>query len=291
MTKNSKVLQEVPRVSEGNTNQKPTKKTVCQAKNWVFTFNNYTEADIQILQDVFNEKCKIYLFEKEIGENKTPHLQGYIELLKKARPTELGLTSKIHWEKCKSVVDSITYCQKDYQKGIITRADIYFKGLKIKKPLKLITPDRPYQKLILDIIKKEPDDRSIYWFWEPIGNVGKSSFVKYLVVKEDAIFIDEGKKSDIMNHCLTAYQNNNSMELFFFDIPRQNKSKISWKSIESIKNGLLYSPKYEGGQCVFNSPHIIIFSNFPPDVNEETISADRLKIYEIVQDFEAILQD
>lgn len=163
-----------------------------QIKNWCFTFNNYSEDDILLLESKFKEICDKYIFEREIGECGTPHLQGFISLKKAMRWTEFKLPKEIHWEKCKNVEASIQYCQKDYGKGITPH--IYFLNVKVTRPLKLITPDRPYQKQILEIIEKEPDERKIHWFYEKRGNVGKSSFTKYLVVKHNAIFIDEGKK-------------------------------------------------------------------------------------------------
>lgn len=254
-----------------------------QCKSWFFTFNNYEEKDIQILINKFSEPfCESYVFEKEVGKSGTPHLQGVIFLKEKMRWSEFKLSNKISWFKTKNNENAIKYCQKEhYENG----SEIWSKGIKIKKRLKLIEPNRPYQKLILDILSKEPNDRTMYWFHEPDGGVGKSQFVKYLVSKFKAIFIDEGKKADIMNTVLSYYKLGNDMERFIFDVPRQNMNKISWKSIESIKNGLIYSPKYEGGVCVFNSPHIIIFSNFPPDVDEFTLSADRIKCYRINEDF------
>lgn len=86
-----------------------------------------------------------------------------------------------------------------------------------------------------------------------------------------------------MNTCLTNYNNGHPMNFFILDIPRANKNCISYKSIESIKTGLIYSPKYEGGQAVFNSPHIIIFSNYPPEI--QNLSLDRWEIFEIQEDF------
>lgn len=60
------------------------------------------------------------------------------------------------------------------------------------------------------------------------------------------------------------------------DIPRINKDCISYASLESIKNGLICNTKYETGSKVFNSPHLIIFANSPP--NECKLSKDRWKI-------------
>jgi len=46
--------------------------------------------------------------------------------------------------------------------------------------------------------------------------------------------------------------------------------------LESIKNGLIVNTKYETGSKLFNSPHIIVFSNMSPDVS--AMSMDRWKI-------------
>jgi len=64
-----------------------------------------------------------------------------------------------------------------------------------------------------------------------------------------------------------------------FDVPRDNGNKISYKSVESIKNGMIYSPKYESKYKLFNSPHIIIFANEPPQL--EKLSIDRWVVKEI----------
>lgn len=268
---------------DGNTiSSSPIKKSqVIQSKKWFFTFNNYTDNDIEILEHKFKEICDKYIFEEEIGECGTKHLQGNIWLKKRMRWTEFKLTNKIHWEKTRNEEAALDYCQKDYKEG---KGRIWYKGINIRKPVKLITPDRPYQKFILDIISKESNERCIYWFYETIGNVGKSQFSKYLVCNHKAIYIDEGKKTDIMNTVFTEYTNNNPMELFIFDVPRSNGNKVSYKSIESIKSGLIYSPKYEGGSCIFNSPHIIIFSNEMPKLKE--MSLDRWHIYNITESYD-----
>lgn len=273
-------FRDVKSVEPGNTNKAPRQEN--QLKSWFFTFNNFTRPDdIEILETVFKKICYKYIFEVEVGEEGTEHLQGVIFLKNKMRWSEFKLSDKIHWEGTKNNEKAIKYCQKDYQEG--KTKEIFFFGMKLKKPLKLISPDRLYQKEILEIISKEPDDRKIHWFYEDIGNVGKSQFTKYLVNKYDAIFIDEGKKADLMNHTLTAYQNDNDLSLFIIDIPRDNFNKVSYKSLEAIKNGMIYSPKYEGGQCLFNSPHIIIFCNYPPETSK--LSLDRWDIREIQKDY------
>ena len=63
------------------------------------------------------------------------------------------------------------------------------------------------------------------------------------------------------------------------DVPRDNGNTVSYKAIEQIKNGMICNTKYETGMKLFNSPHIIIFANMPPE--EHKLSADRWKIFEI----------
>jgi len=60
------------------------------AKNWVFTLNNYTDADEIKLDTMFDHGHFNYVcYGREIGESGTPHLQGYVQLKKKLRLPQL----------------------------------------------------------------------------------------------------------------------------------------------------------------------------------------------------------
>jgi hypothetical protein len=108
--------------------------------------------------------------------------------------------------------------------------------------------------------------------------VGKSSFVKYCVIKHRALFCDGGKKSDIIN--LVFNNDMDACNLLIWDIPRCNLGAVSYSAIESIKNGLVCNTKYETGTKTFNAPHILIFANDLP-ANPENLSVDRWRIYKI----------
>jgi len=109
------------------------------------------------------------------------------------------------------------------------------------------------------------------------GGVGKSQFAKYCVATQNCLFFEEGKKSDIMHLIFEAPEDR--LECMIVDVPRDNGNNISYKAIESIKNGMIYSPKYEGGYKLFNSPHIFIFANVAPQM--ERLSNDRWVIKNI----------
>lgn len=64
-------------------------------------------------------------------------------------------------------------------------------------------------------------------------------------------------------------------QIIIMDIPRTLEGKIHLGTVEALKNGMLYSGKYEGGLCMFAHPHVVAFANFEPD--KEDLSLDRWK--------------
>ncbi len=263
----TKIVPSVPQSEGGgNTKTPPVKKQVSPAKKWCFTLNNYTEEDISSIDLQFDKYDKI-IVGKEIGQMGTPHLQGYIEFKKKLRPSSLKLNKGIHWEKAKGdLQDNFDYCSKGN--------DILFeRGM--PKDIKIITKLYDWQEKVLQLYKSPINDRKIYWFYEPLGNTGKSAFVKYMIVKYRILFLSGGKYSDIMNIIFNSDMD--VCDCIMIDIPRANEGHISYASLESIKNGMVCNTKYETGVKIFNSPHLFIFANFAPD-NVDNLSHDRWDI-------------
>lgn len=261
--------------AKGNT--KPSRMN--PSKYWCFTWNNYPENAVETLETIFEKFQISYLFAKEVGESGTPHLQGYIECPTKIRPIEkLSLDTKIHWEKRKgNRQQNIDYCSKD-------EGEKYFsKNMKPQRKIKLIDPTYEWELEILKSIDEEPDDRTIYWYWSDEGNVGKTSFCKYLAVKENAM-ISGGKASDMKNNVVDWMEKFGSTpDLIVVNIPRsKDESFVSYEGIESVKDMLFYSGKYHGGQVVGPCPHMFIFSNFEPDYSK--LSSDRWNVTKIVSE-------
>lgn len=252
------------------------KKRISPSLYWVFTYNNYIEDRLPGLGDLLKKKCTIVFYNKEIGESGTPHLQGYLKFKKKERPSEIFKDYQIWWQKAKgNIEENWHYCSKSVkQEEVIT----FIYGYKPKKELKIIKDLRPWQEKLESILLEDPDDRGIIWVYEETGNVGKSAFSKYMVVKHEALYITEGKKSDIIN-IVYNYVLNQDLDIMILDVPRDNGNNISYKSLEEVKNGLICNTKYETGNKVINSPNIIVFSNSPPQINK--MSMDRWQIYKI----------
>ena len=157
----------------------------------------------------------------------------------------------------------------------------FYANYPVPRPIKLITPDRDWEIEVLDIIKNEPDDRTIYWYWSEQGNIGKTSFCKYLHVKHGA-FPLSGKGADVRNGICTYVKDNDGRtpELVVYPIPRSyDCDYLSYESIENIKDMFFYSGKYEGGCVCGNSPHLFIFANCLPNCSK--MSEDRWVIRNI----------
>lgn len=268
------MVKNVPNVpgGKGNTNNLPPRKCG-PALKWVFTWNNYHALAPQDCEALFQKKCKKYIFQKETGANGTKHLQGAVWLLKKCRGTEIGLPTVVHWEQMKDEEGSINYCQKKETRDEGTEPYIWG----FPKPLKVISELRPWQLEVEKIATSEPDGRTVYWFYDYKGGLGKSAFCKYMYVKHNTLVIQGGKLADIMNIIFNTDMDN--VNCVIIDIPRNTGNRVSYNSIECILNGMITNTKFETGVKVFNPPVVCVFANEEPD--KSCLSEDRWVIKDL----------
>lgn len=247
-----------------------------RSRKWCFTLNNYEDnSEEKIVTQLHND---LYIIGKEIGESGTPHLQGYLEF-KNARSfaSVKKILPSAHIEKARGTrKDNFIYCSKEG--NYITNITDIILPKKVKDPLDGKTLYR-WQKDIINLIKTEPDDRTINWFWEADGNKGKTSLCKHLCMTTNCIILN-GKANDMFNGIIDwKMKKGDYPEIIIIDIPRCNIEYVSWTAIEKIKDGLFYSGKYEGGMVVMNPPHIICMANSEPP--REKLSLDRWNIIEV----------
>jgi hypothetical protein len=86
--------------------------TSVRSRRWVFTLNNYAE---QERLDLLNQTCKYCVIGKEVGENGTPHLQGYIYFVEhKSLRALKSLNNRAHWENAMGTAqENYAYCTKE----------------------------------------------------------------------------------------------------------------------------------------------------------------------------------
>lgn len=257
-----------------------TVKRCGASKRWCFTLNNYTEDEVEMLKNI-NPDIYVKLgFQSEVGAEGTKHLQGFIEFVNRKRPLEcLRWTKRFHWEKMKgTIAENVQYITKTSGGGwdgnirFIRGFDAPYKGPQIVL--------RDWQKRIDDILKKKPDDRSIYWVWSEAGNVGKTTFAKWIFHNHNDVVVTGGKAED-MKHGILQYLEKNSRlpKIVLVDIPRVNQGHFSIAGIESIKNMFFYCGKYEGGMISGDPPHVVCFANIEPEYH--LMSRDRWYIWDV----------
>jgi len=244
-----------------------------ERRRWCGVLNNYTEKEFETLRHYFGN-LDVWIIGKEVGECGTPHLQFYFE--KKVRFSTLKkINDRLHLEGCRGDrASNLKYCMKEgnYIGNGLPR-DV--KGEILNKYKNVVW--KPWQQEVIDKCEEEPDDRSIYWYWEETGNIGKSFLVRYLYNKYDVI-IGNGKMGDVLNNVRTYIEvENKDPRIIILDIPRSSLEFINYGVIEKLKDKLIYSGKYEGGTInIVEDVHVIVFANEPP--KEYKMSEDRWKI-------------
>lgn len=249
-----------------------------RSRGYCITINNFTISDT----DTFKKLCENaehWIYGEEVGESGTPHLQGFI-YFKNARYFSAikKVLPNAHIETAKgNIIQNFEYCSKDGKYFCDENFLSYYNKHK-PKPLKLLKDEQlvPWQREIVELIHTDPDERSIYWYWEPTGKAGKSTFTKYLVATFDfCTFSTACKSADIATIADPAFTT------YVFDFSRSNIDFAPYGALEQLKNGLISDSKLKkkSRNIIMNCPHIICFANSLPNIN--SMSSDRWKIKEI----------
>jgi len=224
-----------------------------------------------------SQRCDFMVQLEKGDEKETPHLQGVV-FFENARSFEQvkQLFPRWHHEKCANKKAAIEYCSK--QHGFQGRRWNRGFALPPKDPLKGIDL-RPWQEEMKRMLKEEPDNRTVHWFWCKLGASGKTAMQKSLAINENALIVS-GKGADIKYAIANRVnKEKKSLPIVCFNFPRSMEEFISYESIEQIKDGLFFSGKYESEQCIFDPPHVFCFANYPPKM--EKLSSDRWDVKEI----------
>jgi len=283
------------------------------AKNWCFTLNNYTDLHLSVL-DSF--PCSYIIYGKEVAPTTgTPHLQGYVQLEKKLRLGGLTKLLQANWLVAKGSPDqNITYCSKEgdvYTRGTPTekgsRSDLEaFKdavkdGMHSMKrareehseilakyprfaneyirdhvPIAPLAPHplRDWQAQLNAQLNLPPSDRTINFVVDLIGNTGKTWFAKYYCnLHEDAQILESAKKADM------AHAINTTTRVLFVNCTRTQNEFLNYSFLEAVKDGLVFSPKYESGMKHIVPCHVVVLMNEEPSYT--SLSQDRYNIIRI----------
>jgi len=268
----------------------PVPKQESPKKHWRFTHNNYLETDPEKWLKFFETmKCEKYAFQEEIAPTTgTPHLQGYFEHPSKIRMSALiKKWPGVHWDRCDFPEEAWEYAHKSDTRKVGGGSW----HIPYTEELILVDETKLWhcQQIAYDLLMGPRDDRTINWFVDLKGKSGKTSLMKMMVAKYKFLFITGGKGNDILNHVANKINSKKfNTKALILNFPRCVEGKVSYNSIEQIKDGIFTSGKYEGQDVIVNSPTIVILANWAPDKSK--FSDDRWRIYHINENKEAILQ-
>lgn len=255
-------------------------KQISPSRHWFLTLNNYSKEDISTILESNSSKCSKFIFQEEVGASGTKHLQGYFYFPEKVRPMSFfTFSNHPYWAKCKSVKASIDYCGKvDTRNG-----EVYVRGIRKPRPKYEIKLNLyVWQIPLVSLLRTPPDDRLIYWFHEPEGGIGKTTFQKWYYLKHhdnrDVLTLS-GKACDMKCGIVKYIEKHDRFpEIIFINIPKSNHKFISYTGLEEIKDMYFFSGKYETGMVCGPNPHVLVFSNHEPDYEKMT---DRFKVIDL----------
>lgn len=240
----------------------------------------------------FNQVCKKYIFQLE----KSPttgnlHYQCFFSLKVKCRPKHCGAMLSgldlkgisVRPASNAGMVALSQYCMKPDSRIDGPWADKPLWKLEYKADdLQCIMKQPlPLQQYILTLLQGAPDDRCIYWFYDPIGCTGKSKLCKYLEYTDQGIEIPFGTSTQIKTSIISEGRH----RCYFLDVPRTTGKDESlqdaFSTIEALKNGKVKSAMYGKVQKLFmEPPHVFVFSNHRPC--KWLVSLDRWKVYQVL---------
>lgn len=230
---------------------------------WFFTLKAESLSPDKLWKSL-DEVCKDFHFQLEEGDGGYLHYQGCFSLTTRERlsslKNHLGYNN-IHLEPSMDWHASVAYCTKQDTRKLGP-------WNKKNRPVQTISIEtfHPWQKDLYEHLQGNPDPRKIIWYHDPVGNSGKTAFAKFCAVNLGALVLNNAKTADIA-HCV------DSPKIVILNLTRTMEGHINYAALESLKDGLIFSSKYDSKMKIFDPPHVVVMSNFMP--NLFSMSEDR----------------
>lgn len=275
-------------------------------RNAFVTINNYTDAEVEALKTL---PWKYICIGRHVGEkSKIPHVHALLEF--KNQITFERIKRLVPRARIESRHGTAFQCKKYinkeksilFESGTATQQGNHFREIielveaktEVKEIIRTfpeeamkyhtgleyvmtrLTPEvieiedhplRPWQEEIATLCDTKPHERQIYWVVDFMGGKGKNWLCRWLQIHKKSVkYLTNAKTADVAH----AWQGE---RIVLFNFVRDTVDRINYAAIESIKDGMIFSPKYDSVTKIHNIPHVFCFSNFEPDRSK--FSADR----------------
>lgn len=137
------------------------------------------------------------------------------------------------------------------------------------------------------------DERNVFWIYDIIGGVGKSTLAKFLYAKlfPEVLIMTSLRVNDAAEVIKNAIKQGWTGKYLVVDLPRQAQHYEIWCPLEMIMNGIITSNKYSGTTMYLNRVRVLFLANFEPrkykiavngeETKEPNMSLDRWRIGQI----------
>lgn len=259
------------------------------------------------------------VYGKEVSSTGTPHYQGHVQFSAQKRLSQiLKLLPQAHYSVARTIGKSIEYAKKDgdftelgtppdlcqrpgartdlvefqsaVKGGMVDAKELReaypavmarfprfaLMYIRDNKPLPKI-PDitlRPWQSLLLETLDAPVNSRTVNFVVDEKGNAGKSTFCAYLEQNRPNVQVMKCGKRDDM-----AFELDETVKILIIDVSRAMSKFINYQFLEDVKDGRVFSPKYESYTKRFDSPHLVVMMNENPD--EKVLTEDRYVYYPV----------
>lgn len=136
---------------------------------------------------------------------------------------------------------------------------------------------RDWQKELQKTLEEEPDNRKIIFVVDQDGGAGKTTFAKWYCRKhEDAQYLEASTKADM------AYALQDDLRVLFVNVTRsvdKSAHDYLYSFLEAVKDGMVFSRKYESRVKYFGDVHVVVLMNSEP--NRELLTCDRYHVLEL----------
>ena len=140
---------------------------------------------------------------------------------------------------------------------------------------------KPWQDIVMKLIEMQ-GNREIPFVIDENGNQGKTWLTQFITLTADGQCFDSTNKKDV------AYALNPEKKIFVFDMTRAVEPKMSLQIFESIKNGIVFSGKYESGTKIVAGAKVVVMANWFNELHESQLSVDRFMILHLKPEMQSM---
>lgn len=139
----------------------------------------------------------------------------------------------------------------------------------------------PMQEEIKKEIMGSNSDRHILWFYDPVGCSGKSKVAKWFAYEHKALILGYSSADNLKYAVGKA-----KPDIVIVNLTKAKPAHLGvadlYNALESCKDGMVFSGKYESENICWNPPIVAVFSNYKPVV--ECLAKNRFMLYHIYSD-------